>query len=300
MFVATDSPRRPAFRYHGAKWLLAPWVLQFIPGPEYVDLYGEPYGGSAAVLLRKPRHLLEVWNDKSDDVVNFFAMLRQCPERLVEAVHWTPFARREWEHAGELTGDPLERARRFYVRASMSIAGPTARWSAGFRRQKVLSRAENNRRRMTPAPLSFMKLEHLFKVAERFRGVQIECDDALAMIARYDQPRAFFYCDPTYLHETRGRWQSTAYEHEMSTEEHRGLAEALKGIEGLAAVSGYAHPLYKELYEAQGWQRVNRLARTNGQGSREESLWLNPKLVRVLAEAKARSRPRPDQLGLGL
>lgn len=26
--------RRPALRYHGGKWLLAPWVLQFFPRHE--------------------------------------------------------------------------------------------------------------------------------------------------------------------------------------------------------------------------------------------------------------------------
>lgn len=68
----------------------------------------------------------------------------------------------------------------------------------------------------------------------------------------------------------------------------------------MEAVSSYAHPLYRELYEVQGWKRVSRLARTNVQGSREESLWLNLKLGKVLAGAQGRSQPRPHQIGLGL
>lgn len=36
------SPQRPILRYHGGKWLLAPWILGFFP-PHRV--YVEPYGG---------------------------------------------------------------------------------------------------------------------------------------------------------------------------------------------------------------------------------------------------------------
>ena len=43
---------RPAFRYHGSKWLLAPWIIDhFSPHECYV----ESFGGNASVLLRKPR-----------------------------------------------------------------------------------------------------------------------------------------------------------------------------------------------------------------------------------------------------
>jgi DNA adenine methylase len=127
-------PSRPAFRYHGAKWRLAKWIIGYFPDH---DCYVEPYGGSAAVLLQKGRSWLEVYNDKSRQVVNFFQVLREQTDDLVRAIELTPWAKAEWELAQVDDPDPVEAARRFYIRAYMSLAGPTAQWRTGWRRQKV-------------------------------------------------------------------------------------------------------------------------------------------------------------------
>ena len=56
-------------------------------------------------------------------------------------------------------------------------------------------------------------------------------------------------CDPPYPASTRGaRWATTAYAHELTDADHRRLAETLHALRGLAVVSGYPCPLYRDLY----------------------------------------------------
>lgn len=128
---------------------------------------------------------------------------------------------------------------------------------------------------MTPAAMLFKNTEHLFEVAERLRGVQLECDDAFAVIGRYDSPETLFYLDPPYPSSTRGRWKSTAYAVEMSDEDHRDLAGLLSTLEGMVILSGYDCPLYRELFG--GWKRIERTSRINGSGQAQESLWISSK-----------------------
>lgn len=262
------TPQRPALRYHGSKWLLAPWIISHLPPHQ---CYVEPFGGAAAVLLRKPRSWLEVYNDIDNQVVNFFRVLREQPEELIRAIRLTPYAYAEWSLSLLDDPDPVEMARRFYVRAFQGIAGATAQWRTGWRRQRFT----NVKRRMTPASKSFARVKHLYDVAERLRGVQIECLDALEVLQRYDSPDTLFYLDPPYVSSTRSRWKKKAYSTEMTDRDHRELARAVQDLQGMVVLSGYGCPLYEDLYGR--WQCVEREARTNSQyGTATESLWLSP------------------------
>lgn len=271
--------RRPALRYHGGKWRAAPWIISHLPDDH--DVYAEPYGGSAAVLLQKTRSPIEVYNDLDGDVVNFFRLLRERPDELVRAIYWTPFAHAEQQLSREPAEDPLEAARRFYVRSHMTISGPTAQWNSGWRRQSFLSRGRRGQSSMTPSAQSFKQTEHLLRVAERLRGVVIECIDALDIIRRYDHDRAVFYIDPPYVRSTRTRG-SAVYRHEMTDDQHRELAAVLHSCAAMIVLSGYHSPLYDELFA--DWPQREHTFRTNGNTDRmaTEVLWLNPAAAEAL------------------
>src|SRR3954470_24963100 len=101
---------RPALRYHGGKWKIAPWIISHFPPHR---IYVEPFGGAASVLLRKHRAYAEVYNDLDDWAVNLFRLLgdEQSAERLRRLLELTPFARTEFEcgrELGEASGDPIE------------------------------------------------------------------------------------------------------------------------------------------------------------------------------------------------
>lgn len=146
------------------------------------------------MLLRKPPSRLETYNDADGEVVNFFRVVRDRPEDLVRAIALTPWARAEYELTFEPVPenhpDPeLERARRFFARAWMSMGGgATARWRTGWR--------YHVRPQSTTTTERWSKLEHLYAVAERLRLVQIEQGDVLEVIRRYDTPEMLFYLDP--------------------------------------------------------------------------------------------------------
>lgn len=248
-----DKLRGPALRYFGAKWRLAPWIVSHFP-PHVC--YVEPFGGSAAVLLQKAPSKYEVYNDRCSDVVNFFQVLRERSRELMRALRYTPYSREEFERAHERCDDALERARRFFVTAWQGYGGPRGENLTGW---KIQRRAWHSGR--ADQLTEWQKAKLLGGVVGRLRHVQIEHDDALNVITRWDTPETLFYVDPPYPAETRNaKWVKRGYNHEISGADHYHLANLLKRIQGKAVISTYPNPLYDELF--MGWKRVEKSSQT--------------------------------------
>lgn len=278
-----DVLTRPLLRWHGGKWRLAPWIIGHFP-PHRV--YVEPFGGAASVLLRKPRTYAEVYNDLDDWVVGLFRVLRsERAGELIEALRLTPFARREFEDAAEMSGDPVENARRLVVRSFMGFGsnahteGPDGRFrSTGFR-------SASNRSGTTPSHDWANYPAALRVIVARLAGVVIEHAEAAEVMARHDAPDTLHYVDPPYLPETRApsgkRWQSERrYRHEMDAAGHAELLRQLRALAGSVVLSGYPSPLYDEALP--GWRRAERATYADGARPRTEVLWINPAGCRAL------------------
>lgn len=269
MILATELTR-PVLRWHGGKWLLAPWIIENLP-PHRV--YVEPFGGAASVLLRKPRAYAEVYNDLDCDVVNLFRVLRDAETgaRLAELVRLTPFARDEQVEAYDPTDDAVEQARKLIVRSFMGFGSNGTHRATGFR-------ANSNRSGTTPARDWFNYPEALAAVVDRLRGVTIENRDACEVMAAHDTDEALHYVDPPYLPDTRDAGGD--YAHELTADDHEKLLVFLRGLKGAVVLSGYPHSLYDDALP--GWTRIERAALADGARARTEVLWINPQGERRL------------------
>lgn len=258
-----DPVRRPVVRWHGGKWMLAPWIIRHLPKHR---VYVEPFGGGASVLMRKLRSYAEIYNDLDGEIVNLFRVLRDRGNELKEAVRLTPFARQEFELTYEPSDDPLESARRMVARTFMGFGSDSHNRKSGFR-------AKSHRLGTTPAHDWRHYPDAMEAMTERLRGVVIEHRDARKVMVEMDGPDTLHYVDPPYPHDTRsGISSGKAYRHEMSDAQHVELADCLKGLRGGVVLSSYPSTLYDGLYAK--WLRVEREAMADGARPRTEVLYI--------------------------
>ncbi|MGC2239127.1 MAG: DNA adenine methylase [Pyrinomonadaceae bacterium] len=261
--------KHPVLKYYGSKFRLASWIISYFPEHKH---YVEPFGGAANILLVKDPSLLETYNDLNSSLVNFFRVLRDSPDELIEHIDLTPWARMEYEYClTEAETDlPVELARKLFFRLWMSISGQFNTCRGSWRRHT------NGKRLFDPNA----RRENLINASKRLLSVQIENRDALKLIKELDSPETLFYLDPPYVFSTRTT--SKAYSHEMTNDAHREFAELLYSLQGFVILSGYPSKIYGELFEDKGWQRVEREALVMGGAKRTECLWLSPQTVAAL------------------
>jgi DNA adenine methylase len=218
--------------------------------------------------------LVETYNDIDGEVVNFFRVLREEKEYLIEKIALTPFSREEFKIACELEPDltAVERARRFYVRARQVRTGLAQTASLG----RWANCKNTSRSGMSGVVSRWLGgVQQLDFIAERLLRVQIENRPAVELIKLYDSSDTFFYCDPPYIHETRG--DTSSYGFEMNDDQHRELAETLNSIEGKVAISNYDCGLMDELFPSGKWKKLYSPEKTihSTKDKRQEVLWVN-------------------------
>lgn len=262
--------KRPPLRYHGGKWVLAPWIIGHFP--EHT-CYVEPFGGGASVLLQKQPSNVEVYNDQWGAVVRFMRVLRERTDELAHAIRCTPFARDEYDvcrevaRAEEPIEDDVEFARCFYGEA----------WMGGWTGIGLEKRTGWKRSKFRDPTQSFRDVDDLYEFADRLRRVQIDNRSAAEILAVFDGPDTLFYVDPPYVTSTRGvRWKGDDYVHALDDAGHVELLEQIKRLEGFVLLSGYDCELYRE--RLSGWRRVEAAAVRGNGTSAAESLWLSPRV----------------------
>jgi DNA adenine methylase len=261
--------KKIAFGWYGGKFSHLEWLLPLLPKTLH---YCEPFGGSAAVILNRMPSPIETFNDLDSDITNFFEVLRDHKDELIEKIGLTPFSREEFELSSTIDTDisEMERARRFFIRARQVRTGLAQKASGGRWAHCLLT----SRAGMAGAVSRWLgSVEGLSEISQRLLRVQIEHRPALEVIERFDSPDTLFYCDPPYPHESRS--DSNAYKYEMKNPDHKELSKALHSAKGKVAVSGYECDLMSELYG--DWNvSFGPLKKINSsKAEKREALWTN-------------------------
>lgn len=270
--TAVNNKRHIAFGWYGGKFNHLTWLLPLLPQSIH---YCEPFGGSASVLLNREPSPVETYNDIDGDIVNFFKVLRENKDELIYQIGLTPFSREEFNKAiygskNDQSITNLERARLFYIRARQVRTGLAQTASNG----RWANCLKTSRAGMAGAVSRWLgSIDSLEFIASRLLRVQIEHDDAIKVITRYDSEDTLFYCDPPYPHSSRG--DKNAYGFEMDDTQHRLLSDKLHNIMGKVALSGYDCALYDELYYDWNKHKAPTKKALSIKTDRTEILWTN-------------------------
>jgi DNA adenine methylase len=258
--------RRPITRWHGGKWLLAPWIISAMPPHQ---TYVEPFGGGASVLMRKPATEIEVLNDLDPLAVDLYRVLAdaELSRDLASRCWLTPYRKSVFKDLSRYATDPdpVRRAMGIVARGTMAFSSSSR---SGYRDPR-----QRDDRSTTPSDDWYSYRHAVPGFHRRLRDVEILCEPAVDVMQRYDALDAIHYVDPPYLHSTRSD-ASHAYAHEMSDVDHLDLLSFLSSLSGMVILSGYPSQLYDDALA--GWSRLTRRALDNSAAWRTECLWLNP------------------------
>lgn len=253
----------------GGKQSLATKIVGLLP-PH--DIYVEAFAGGAAVLFAKPPSRTEIINDVHGDVVNFYRVLRDPDQsgRFRQLLDLTPYARDEHDDCRQNPDahDPVERARRFFVRVRQSF-----NWEEGGSWARTI---DPDRTRIRDW---WRSVERLGDFLARMKTVQVEHQDFRKLLPECDRPGTVIYADPPYLPDTRSP-RGDIYAHEMSEADHVALLDIVCGYRhGRVVLSGYDSPLYNG--RLGGWARyefhrkLNSARSTVDKPRRTEVVWVS-------------------------
>lgn len=251
-------------KYPGSKTRIADWITSYIP--EH-GVYLEPFFGGGAVFFNKPPARIETINDINSEVYNYFKVLRDNPDELIHALSLTPYSREEYNSSYICNNNDsdVERARKFAIRCCQGF-GAANRYKNGFR---------SSIGKLSPRTTSFWNAfpEVLQKASLRLKEAQIENQDALTLIQRYNKEEVFIYADPPYPLATRKNY---LYDKELSDDEHIQLLELIKAHKGKVMISSYDNALYNDLLS--GWHKEYKNTIAENSVKRVEVIYMNYEL----------------------
>lgn len=224
-------------KWVGGKSRLRKPIIDLLPTH---TCYVEVFGGAAWVLFGKPPSDVEVLNDKDGELINFFRVVREQPEKFIQSFDLELVSREEFKRLAVLNPQDLDeigRAHRFYYLIMAGWGGelnyPRFQTSItdGGHGNRLIGALETLRNRIEP-------------IHKRLRTVIIENLEWGKCIDRYDSENTVMYLDPPYPAN------GVNYFHNMRDwADHKELAERISRTKCKWILSSYDSNEVRELFK---------------------------------------------------
>lgn len=233
--------RTPIILY-GGKTSLLNKILPLIP--EKIERYVEPYFGGGSVyfsLPNKPKS--EIINDKSDFLINFYAVLKNDFDDLKKKVDATLYSRATFKVALAISHSQhlftqIQRAWAYWVLVSQSFSGSMSGWS--FDKKSAKAKTFHNK-----------KLRFTKELSQRMEQTTIENIQAIKVIKRFDDEDSFMFIDPPYLSGAdQGCYKG------FDENEYIELLDTLSNVKGKFLLTTYDSDLLTEYVKRNGWHQI--------------------------------------------
>lgn len=268
-------------RWTGGKYRMTQIINPLMPD---CSEYYEPFFGSGAVLLNKCRTEKEVVNDLDTDLCTLHTVLADHEKmlQLLERLDKYPVNEETFIQARDSLAikpeervgmDDIEVARCKYTAVELSFNGLGKHYSDSARDR-------------------FIRNAHFYfpQICGRYQGVEFHNEDGIDLVARVkDNPEAFVFADPPYVHKTRGN--KSIYKCEMGDEVQKKMLDTMKDAKCKIMLCGYAdqngNGMYDKALLHHGWKRyeLTRIVQACQTKKKKdiavEYIWVNYELPEV-------------------
>jgi len=208
-------------------------ILKLIP--EH-DIYIEPFGGSAKVLLNKPRSKVEIYNDLDKHIANLFYVWTFRYGEFEKKLKRLAFSQtlfyefyKDIQKPVKKLGNVNDAVKTYYL---LQLA-----FSGNIKTKGFYISLLGIKKKMGSF---FSSLERLAQIHERLKKVAILNTDFRELIKKYgDMENAFFYLDPPY-------YGISGYYIKFTKQDHEDLLEMVKNMKAKWLLSNYPNKLYDE------------------------------------------------------
>lgn len=255
--------------YIGGKHYIRKWVISHFDYSK--RCYVELFGGSGEIILSKPPHKIEIFNDNNSLLINFFKVLLKDERRLAEELEKLPYARKlfeEFKKSDWESLDDFDKAVRWFYVARSSFSGLWGQgWTCGFKR--------NSAKAYNASILSFRRVRY------RMRNVQIECRDYRKIIESIRETKEekdiMLYVDPPYI-------DVNYYQTIWSLDDHKEFAELMNSLKCSVAISYYKTKEIPKWYPKNKWNYYYRetIKHSKGITKNSKNKDSKPKAVELL------------------